>query len=53
MAGQHRNLPDGRFTVLGPSERETQAGKDIRFALRTSVGHLWQECYGNDPSFGR
>jgi PadR family transcriptional regulator, regulatory protein AphA len=36
-----------RFAVLGMLCREPMSGYDLRSAIERSVGHFWQESYGN------
>ncbi|RKG69076.1 PadR family transcriptional regulator [Corallococcus sp. CA054B] len=36
-----------RFAILGMLCREPMSGYDLRSAIERSVGHFWQESYGN------
>jgi len=36
-----------RFAILGMLCREPMSGYDLRGAIERSVGHFWQESYGN------
>ncbi|MET0403815.1 MAG: PadR family transcriptional regulator [Cystobacter sp.] len=36
-----------RFAILGMLCREPMSGYDLRAAIERSVGHFWQESYGN------